>query len=118
MCFGQQRRTRRLPVAGWTGVQCGLSKLEVESDSLQIIRMLYGEWKIDIAVETIIFDIKQLVEQFQHCVFLYTSRYCNKTSHKIAAFVSRIGSIHIWDELWSEWIFDILTSDVNLTIRL
>ncbi|KAI5321202.1 hypothetical protein L3X38_030273 [Prunus dulcis] len=81
-------------------VQCGLSKLEIESDSLQIIRMLYGEWKIDIAEETIIFDIKQLVEQFQHCVFLYTPRHCNKASHKITVFVFIIGDIHTWDELW------------------
>ncbi|CAL9026626.1 unnamed protein product [Prunus brigantina] len=75
-------------------VQSGLSKLEVESDSLQLIRMLCREWNIDIAVETIVFDIKQLVGQFQHCVFLYTPRHCNKAAHKISAFVSRIGGVH------------------------
>ncbi|KAL6284105.1 hypothetical protein ACE6H2_015034 [Prunus campanulata] len=99
-------------------VQGGWSKLEVESDSLQIIRMLCGTWKIDMAVEAIIFDIKHLVGQLEHCVFLYTPRHCNKAAHKIAAFVSRVGGIHTWDDLWPEWIFDILASDVNLTIRL
>ncbi|CAL9013929.1 unnamed protein product [Prunus brigantina] len=99
-------------------VQGGLSKLEVESDSLQIIRMLCGKWKVGFAVEPIIFDIKRLVAQCQHCVFLFTPRLCNKAAHKVAAFVFRVGGIHTWDDLWPEWIFDTLASDVNLSIRL
>ncbi|CAL2263706.1 unnamed protein product [Prunus armeniaca] len=75
-------------------VQGGFSKLEVESDSLQIIRMLCGKWKVDFAVESIIFYIKRLVAQCQHCIFLFTPRLCNKAAHKIAAFVLRVGGIH------------------------
>ncbi|KAL6289403.1 hypothetical protein ACE6H2_006913 [Prunus campanulata] len=99
-------------------VHGGLSKLEVEYDSLLLIRMLCGDWKIDTSVEAIIFDIKQLVVHLQQCVFMYAPRLCNKAAHKIAAFVSRVGGIHTWDDLWPEWIFDILARDVNLTIRL
>ncbi|BFG22886.1 hypothetical protein CerSpe_091590 [Prunus speciosa] len=99
-------------------VHGGLSKLEVESDSLLLIRMLCGDWKMDTSVEAIIFDIKQLVMHLQQCVFMYAPRLCNKAAHKIAAFVSRVGGIHTCDDLWPEWIFDILASDVNLTIRL
>ncbi|CAL2239591.1 unnamed protein product [Prunus armeniaca] len=92
--------------------------VEIESDSMQLIQMLRGERQVDVAVEAMVFDIKVLAGRLQQVVFLATPRQCNKAAHEVAAFVSRVGGNHIWDQVWPEWIFDILASDVNLAIRL
>ncbi|BFG21532.1 hypothetical protein CerSpe_078060 [Prunus speciosa] len=92
--------------------------VEVESNSLQMIQMIRGERQVDVAVEAIVFDIKMLAGKLQQVVFMATPRQCNKAAHEVAAFVSRVGGNHVWDQVWPEWIFDILASDVNLAIRL
>lgn len=80
--------------------------------------MLQGVIPVDVKIEGIIFYIKTLSQQFGSVSFAFILRKCNEAAPLVAAFVSRVRGTHFWDLVWPEWLFDVLTKHVNLSIRL
>lgn len=91
--------------------------MEVEYELVQMIQMLRSEHHADV-VEAIIFYIKMPAGKLQHVIFIATHCQYNKAVHKVVGFVSRVGGNHVWDQVWPKWVFDILVSNVNISIRL
>lgn len=73
---------------------------------------------MDADLEGIVFDIQQLVSQFIQVIFVFAPLRCNQAAHarSLVSFLDRRGS-HVWDYVGTEWLFNILTVDVNLSIR-
>ncbi|CAL2271752.1 unnamed protein product [Prunus armeniaca] len=94
-----------------------LTDLIVESDTQTGILMLTRQIAVVSDLEGIIFDIKHLVASLSRVSFVFAPKACNKAAHTVAGFVSKQGGNHVWDDLGTDWLFNILASDVNLTIR-
>ncbi|KAL6269054.1 hypothetical protein ACE6H2_025965 [Prunus campanulata] len=67
----------------------GVDKVEVETDCLQLIKMLQGKDKIDMTLEGLIHDIRYLCSSFSSVEFLFAPRHCNEAAHLVASYVSR-----------------------------
>lgn len=48
----------------------------------------------------------------------YVSCDCNKDAQLVAWFVFKEGGSYSWFEFESEWLFNILTADVNLSVHI
>ncbi|CAL8178189.1 unnamed protein product [Prunus armeniaca] len=94
-----------------------LTDLIVESDTQTGILMLTGQIAVVSDLEGIIFDIKHLVASLSRVSFVFAPKACNKAAHTVAGFVSKQEGNHVWDDFGTDWLFNILASDVNLTIR-
>lgn len=81
--------------------------------------MLNGGPITDCMEEGLLYDIMFLSQLLQAVMFSFAPRTCNRGAHAVASFVSRRRGCCFWDFLdMPEWLFDILASDVNLSIRL
>ncbi|CAB4291403.1 unnamed protein product [Prunus armeniaca] len=94
-----------------------LTDIIVESDSQKGILMLNGRATVDSDLEGIVFDIRQLVASLSRVSFVFAPSSCNQATHSVAGFVSKQGGNHVWDHLGTNWLFNFLTSDVNLHLR-
>ncbi|VVA33948.1 PREDICTED: LOC110747193 partial [Prunus dulcis] len=65
------------------------SRVVLESDSTMIIGIVRGEETVDMKVESIIFDIRQLTRRLEQVCFSFTKRWGNHADHEVAAFVTR-----------------------------
>lgn len=83
-----------------------------------MIQMLRDERHVDVTAEAILFYIKMLAGKLHMSFLQLLPHQCNKAAHEVVAFVSRVGGNYVWNQVWPEWTFYILASDVNLSIRL
>ncbi|KAB2630820.1 ribonuclease H protein [Pyrus ussuriensis x Pyrus communis] len=66
-------------------VERGFEMVQVESDSKNLVDILNGALQ------------NELKLQLRSIEFLFTSRVCNGAAHQVAAFVTRVGGVHVWD---------------------
>ncbi|XP_021727655.1 uncharacterized protein LOC110694792 [Chenopodium quinoa] len=62
----------------------GLRRLEVESDCLQLVKMLQGSVREKSAAQLTVLDAISLTSIFEYCSFAFCPRICNKAAHLIA----------------------------------
>ena len=99
-------------------VEKGFPFVQLETDSQVLVDMLHGHTQPEAVLDGILWDISVLKQQFQTIEFLYAPRACNKAAHLVASYVARMGGSHSWDGFEPEWLFNTLTSDVNISIRI
>ncbi|RXI07281.1 hypothetical protein DVH24_026417 [Malus domestica] len=90
-----------------SGGKQGYKNAVVESDSINLISMLKGEK-----------DIRELATQVESIEFAFVPRTCNRAVHSVASFVNRMTGYNRWGFLFFEFLFNILTEDVNSAIRV
>ena len=99
-------------------VEKGYEVVQIETDSKVLVDMLTGTISTDAAMESIIWDIYNLQSQLCSVQFLFTPLSCNEAAHLVASHVIRMGGHHVWDWLEPEWLFNVLASDVDISIRI
>ncbi|CAN6711247.1 unnamed protein product [Malus baccata var. baccata] len=96
---------------------CGRTKVEVESGSQSLIRMINRQMGRD-AILGVLFDIDSLAMHFDFVKFGFAMREGNFATYKVASFATKHGGEFIWDEIGPDFLFNILATDVNLVIQL
>ena len=99
-------------------VERGFENVQIETDSKVMVDMLTRVISTDVAMKGVIWDIHHLKLQLCSVQFLFTPRSCNEAAHVVASHVTRVGGCHVWDCLESKWLFNVLASDVNISIRI
>ncbi|KAM1993517.1 hypothetical protein ACFX16_009840 [Malus domestica] len=99
-------------------VERGFGSVLLETDSKILVDMIHGKLQPDATLKGILWDITTIKQHLCSIKFLYTPRACNEVVHLVASYVTHVGSVHSWDELEPEWLFNTLASDVNISIRI
>ncbi|XP_070679305.1 uncharacterized protein [Malus domestica] len=102
----------------WACLELGYADVEIESDSQVIISMLNGKYGVDSTLECYIHDIGQLVSQLQEVRFGFIKWNGNAAMHVVASYVASHGGVFRWDAIGPEFLFNVLTEDVNIPIRI
>lgn len=76
----------------WACVEKGYQQIIVESDSFNLISMLNGKEVYDAAIESLIFDIRELVKQLSAVEYAFVTRNCNKAAHLMASYTNTKGT--------------------------
>ncbi|XP_008392737.1 uncharacterized protein [Malus domestica] len=90
--------------------------VEIESDALSLINMINGECSIDANLECFIFYIQNLVSQIREVKFMHVQRSGNLAAHAMTSYATWHGGSFMWNAYDSEFLFNILAEDVNVSI--
>ncbi|KAM1174962.1 hypothetical protein ACFX19_028017 [Malus domestica] len=96
----------------------GLDDVIIESDARMIILILKKEVLIDFSIECILGDIKILAQKLMSVSFAFVSREGNRAAYSVAKYVFKEGRSFTWDCIGPAFLFNFLTQDVNISIRL
>ncbi|MBA0732291.1 hypothetical protein Gogos_016394 [Gossypium gossypioides] len=66
------------------GLQLGFLRVEIEGDSLAVIRKLKEERVERSVTEAYICNIRTICERYQDCIFQYVSKHANGAAHFLA----------------------------------
>ncbi|KAM1702295.1 hypothetical protein ACFXTN_025449 [Malus domestica] len=96
----------------------GFDDVIIESDARMIILMLKKEVLIDFSIECILGDIEILAQKLMSVSFAFVSREGNRAAYSVAKYVFKEGRSFTWDCIGPAFLFNFLTQDVNISIRL
>ncbi|XP_068304381.1 uncharacterized protein [Pyrus communis] len=96
----------------------GFVNVIIEPDAKVIIQMLRKELTHDFSLECLLGDIALLERRLTSVTFAFVSRENNRAAHSVAKFVFKESRAFVWDCIGSEFLFNILAPDVNISIRL
>ncbi|KAM1118763.1 hypothetical protein PS1_043450 [Malus domestica] len=96
----------------------GFDNVVIESDALVFIQMLKKESTPDYSIECILGDIELLVQRLTSVMFSFVPRESNRAAYSVAKFAFQKGSDFLWDCIGPEFMFNVLTHDVNIYIGL
>ncbi|CAN6716714.1 unnamed protein product [Malus baccata var. baccata] len=99
-------------------IELGCEEVEVESDSQVIIQMLNGEYVIDATLECFIHAIGLLVSQLGRVRFMFFKQNGSVAAHAVASYVASHRGAFRWNVFGPEFLFNILTKDVKVSIRI
>ncbi|MBA0692938.1 hypothetical protein Goari_010458, partial [Gossypium aridum] len=66
------------------GLQLGFPRVEIEGESLAVIRKLKAEGIERSVIRVYISNIKTTCEQYKKCVFLHVPKHANGAAHSLA----------------------------------
>ncbi|KAM1318319.1 hypothetical protein PS1_003509 [Malus domestica] len=96
----------------------GFDDVIIESNARSIILMLKKEVVIDFSIGCILGDIEILAQKLMSVSFAFVSREGNRAAHSVAKYVFKDGRSFTWDCIGPTFLFNFLTQDVNISIRL
>ncbi|KAM1064222.1 hypothetical protein ACFX2A_028887 [Malus domestica] len=99
-------------------VERGFRPVQLDTDSKVLVDMLTGVLQSKAAMEGVLWDIHYLKQQLSLVEFLFTLRSCNGATHLVATHITRVGGCHKWDCFESEWLFNTLAHNVNISIHI
>ncbi|XP_048502189.1 uncharacterized protein LOC125498277 [Beta vulgaris subsp. vulgaris] len=80
-----------------TAFDAGLRNLEVESDCLNVIKLLNGH-KARTLTQVVVNDTLALSNLFSFCSFSFANRSCNKVAHSVAQLSLSYDEMRVWLE--------------------
>ncbi|KAM1852989.1 hypothetical protein ACFX14_009013 [Malus domestica] len=99
-------------------IELECEEVEVESDSQVIIQMLNGEYVINATLECFIHAIGLLVSQLGRVKFVFFKWNGSAAAHAVASYVASHRGAFRWNAFGPEFLFNILTKDINVSIRI
>lgn len=99
-------------------VERGFESVQVETDSHVLVDMIHGSLQWEAILDGILWDINLLKQHLCVVEFLYAPRACNEVAHLVGSYVTHVRVVHSWDDFELKWLSNILTSNVNISIRI
>ncbi|RXH83177.1 hypothetical protein DVH24_003675 [Malus domestica] len=99
-----------------TGGSVGLCG-DVEMDYKCLVDMINEITQPNVVIGSLLLDIQCVQKQLRSVEFIFSPCVCNRATHMVASFVSQLGGLYTWDCFESEWLFNTLDYDVNVSIR-
>ncbi|KAM1442397.1 hypothetical protein ACFXTO_010385 [Malus domestica] len=96
----------------------GFDDVVIESDARMILLMLKKEMVIDFSIECILGDIEVLAQKLMSVSYAFVPKEGNRAAHSVAKYVFKEGQSFTWDCIGPAFLFNFLTQDVNISIRL
>ncbi|KAM1502477.1 hypothetical protein ACFXTO_027812 [Malus domestica] len=96
----------------------GFDDVIIESDARMIILILKKEVLINFSIECILGDIEILAQKLMSVSFAFVSREGNRAAYLVAKYVFKEGRSFTWECIGPAFLFNFLTQDVNISIRL
>ncbi|CAN6715417.1 unnamed protein product [Malus baccata var. baccata] len=106
-------------------VEFGFEFVQFETDSKVLVDMINGVLVPKADLEGILWDMNHIRQQLSSVKFMFTPCACNGTAHQVASYITSVcvcvcvgeGGFHMWDRFEPEWLFNILASDVHISIH-
>nr|GMD52496.1 uncharacterized protein LOC109191080 [Ipomoea batatas] len=90
----------------------GVSKIQVESDALQIVQSLKLS-SYDSSFDLVILDIKDMLRSLHHVDISHVSRTANSVAHSLAREACSMSVPQEWNSIPPSFIVNALYSDLN-----
>jgi ribonuclease HI len=92
----------------------GITRVTIESDSLEVIKACNAEVEIWSPYSAILYDCFSKAQEFDHIAFIHCVREANQVAHELARYAFNSNSVVRWDESPPSFILPFVLKDVTM----